>query len=448
MNKFLKNCSVFLIAALALTGLLGCQNTDIPKEDSKAQSIAADGDVAKNLSLDMDSSTVKQEVTVKDFVDGDTVHFNVPESISPDKILKARFLAVDTPESTGKIEEYGKAASKFTREKLSGADSIIIESDTESWNLDSTGGRYLVWVWYRENAQSPYRNLNVEILQNGLAVGSSSANNRYGDMCMTALGYAKDHKLNIFSGEKDPEFFYGEALELTLKELRCNIENYVGSKVAFNGIVSKHSGNSVYVESYDEETDITFGIPVYYGFNLSGDGLDILTVGNEVRIVGTVSYYEAGQAYQISGITYRTMKPDDPENIKKISEGHETAFTPVTADTLLNKKVEITVGDEKKIFDYAYLAMASSVEMKNLYVKEVYTTDNKESSSYGAMTLECVSDGIAVNIRTAVLKDENNELIKEDAYKGKNIDVKGIVDCFNGNYRIKVLSAKDIKITE
>ena len=58
------------------------------------------------------ADTAKQEVTVKSFVDGDTVHFLVPESIMPSGVLKARFIGIDTPESTGKIEEYGKAASK------------------------------------------------------------------------------------------------------------------------------------------------------------------------------------------------------------------------------------------------------------------------------------------------------------------------------------------------
>ena len=62
------------------------------------------------------ADTAKQEVTVKSFVDGDTVHFFVPESIMPSGVLKARFIGIDTPESTGKIEEYGKAASEFTKE--------------------------------------------------------------------------------------------------------------------------------------------------------------------------------------------------------------------------------------------------------------------------------------------------------------------------------------------
>ncbi len=49
----------------------------------------------------------------------------------------------------------------------------------------------------------------------------------------------------------------------------------------------------MYVESLDAESGIVFGISVYYGFNLSGKGLSILT-SNKVRIVGSVQYYAAG----------------------------------------------------------------------------------------------------------------------------------------------------------
>ena len=51
--------------------------------------------------------------------------------------------------------------------------SIIIESDNETWNYDSTGSRYLVWVWYRESAEADYRCLNLEILQNAAKLPAS-----------------------------------------------------------------------------------------------------------------------------------------------------------------------------------------------------------------------------------------------------------------------------------
>lgn len=404
-------------------------------------------DYAASVKLDMSSETVKQEVSVKIFVDGDTTHFNVPTSVMDTGVLKARYLAINTPESTGKIEEWGKKASAFTKEKLSSAVSIIVESDDGSWNSDSTGSRHLVWVWYKTSESGEYRNLNIEILQNGLAIANSSANNRYGDTCMAAINQAKALKLNIYSGEKDPDFYYGEAVELTLKELRTNIADYNGVKVAFSGVVTMNDNNSVYIESYDEETGLYYGISVYYGFNLAGEGLEILKVGNESRIVGTVQYYEAGGTYQVSGLTYRQMKPDDPGNIQKISDGHTPAYVLTDADTFVNGKVDIATEEGTATFDYGELVMSTSIQMDGLYVRDIYTTKNEDSSSYGAMTLTCVVDGVTVLVRTTVLYDENGDMITASAYLGKTINVQGIVDYYNGSYQIKVFAPKYITIT-
>ena len=405
-------------------------------------------DYAASVKLNMDSETAKQTVTVKMFIDGDTTHFYVPTSVSPNGVLKARYLAINTPESTGKIEEYGKKASTFTKEKLSSASSIIIESETDGWNADSTGDRYLVWIWYRTSESEDYRNLNIEILQNGLAIANASATSRYGDTAVAAINQAKAQKLNVHSGQKDPDFYYGEAIELTLKELRTNIDAYNGMKVAFKGIITKNNSNTVYIEDYDSETDMYYGMAVYYGYNLNGAGLEIIGIGNEARIVGTVQYYEAGGTYQVSDLNYRMMKPDDPNNIQLISEGNAPAYVLTDPETFANGEVTVALEEGTITESYAKLAMNTSVEIQNLYVLDAYTTKNEDSASKGAFTLYCRVNGIPITVRTVVLHDEEGNLVKQDAYMGRTINVKGIVDYFNGDYQIKVFSPKDITIVK
>lgn len=406
-------------------------------------------DYAGSIKLDMSSTTIKQEVTVKTFVDGDTTHFNVPTSFMDTGVIKARYLAINTPESTGKIEAYGKTASNFTKEKLSSATSIIIESDDDQLNADSTGGRYLLWVWYRTSENEDYRNLNIEILQNGLAIASNSAQNRYGDTCVAAINQAKALKLNVYSGQRDPNFYYGSACEITLKELRTNIEYYNNKTVAFEAVVVKDYSETVYVEEYDEELDMYFGMTVYYGFNAPADVLNILTIGNRVRIVGSVQFYEAGGTYQVSGLKYRAMRPNDPGNVQKISEGHKAAYNLVDAKTFAKGKIEIEdeENQETDVFDYAELAMSSSISMNNLVVKSVYTTNNPESSSDGAMTITCECEGETITIRTVVLT-VNGTLVTADAFTNKTINVKGIVDYFDGTYQIKLYSMNDVTFVE
>ena len=386
------------------------------------------------------SDTLKQAVTVKSFIDGDTTHFLVPEDVNPEGVLKARYLAVNTPESTGKIEEYGKAASRFTREKLENAAEILIESEDGNWNADSTSERFLVWVWYKNTGSDTWRNLNVELLQEGLAYANSAASNRYGDTCMGAIQQAKAAKVNIYSGRKDPEFYYGEAIELTLRELRCNIESYNGMKVAFSGVITANSGTQgVYVEDYDAETNQYFGMYIYYGHGLNGAGLDALTVGNLTRIVGTVQYYEAGGTWQVSDLSYRLMQPDDPNNVQKLDTSYAAAYPAITPG-IFASEVTVPNGEEQLTAPWAQLALGTSVEMQGLNVVDAYTSDD------GAITLTCVAEDKTITIRTVPLRDESGNLITQDAYLGKTLDVKGIVDFFDGAYQIKVFTPDNIII--
>ncbi len=455
LKKFL---SLILALCLVVCFIASCKKTpdDQDTNDNGNGTSDAGGantetvDYAASVKLDMSSSaSVKQEVTVKTYVDGDTTHFHLTESVNGSNVLKARYLAVNTPESTGKIEEWGKTAANFTRSKLEGAASIVIESDDTNWNADSTGGRYLVWIWYKTNETDEYRNLNIELLQNGLAIASNSAQNKYGTTCMAAIAQAKAEKVHVYSNDKDPLFPYGQATELTLKELRLNTEEYDGMKVAFEGVITMNNNNSVYLESYDEETEMYYGMSAYYGYNFDPFGLQILEVGNKVRIVGTVSYYETGGFYQVSGLSYDFMDQENPNYIRLISKGHTAAYTEVDADIFKNGKLTIEADEssddaEAKEYGYAELSLDASVSMKNLTVKSVYTTVDEESSSYGAMTLTCeAEDGTEITIRTIVLYEGGN-LVTESAFAGKTIDVKGLVAIFNGQYQIKLFSMNHV----
>lgn len=456
VNTNMKNVkrlvSLLLLICLVAGCFAGCQTDGKPTEPVGTEPLAVVDYVAKTK-LNMDSDTLKQEVTVKSYIDGDTTHFNVPASVSENGILKARYLCVNTPESTGKIEEWGKKASNFTKEKLKSATSIIIESNDGNWNADSTGGRYLVWVWYRTSDTEDYRCLNLELIQNGLSISCGTVSERYGDVASSAFQQAKQQKLHVFSGESDPDFFYGDAYELDLKGLRTNIELYDNMKVAFEGTVTRNNNNSVYVEDYDAETDMYYGMSVYYGFE-TGELLNVLKVGNRVRVVGTVTYYETGGTWQVSGLSYREFKPDDPGNTVMISSGHEAANVLLNPETFLYGTVDVETLTEldseetaTTTFDYAQLAMSTSVRMEYLYVNDVYTTNNGGDSD-GAMTLTCFSDSVTVKVRTTVLRDENGELLTEEDFLNKTIDVTGIVDYFSGEYQIKVFTADEIVIHE
>lgn len=449
--------SLLVLLCLTVSCFGGCQQPAPTEPETTAPPTEAPlpefVDFVEQLKLDMDSNTAKLEVTVKLFVDGDTTHFNVPSEISTDGTLKARYIAVNTPESTGQIEEWGKKASNFTREKLSNAESIIIESNTDKWERDSSGGRHMAWVWYKPQGASEYRNLNLELVQNGLSVASGSTTDRYGDLTMRAYTQAKQYKFNVFSGEKDPDYYYGGMIQVDLKTLRTNTAQYEGKDVVFSGVIVRNNSNTVYVESYDEETDMYYGMNVYCGYT-SGEIDNVLKVGNEVRFVGNVQYWEGGGTWQVTDIHYSVFDPEDPENISLLGTGHVASNRLTTAEQFLDGKVTLNVPKElgseemeEKTFDYAALAMSTSIRMENLYIKDIYVTNNGGDND-GAMSLTCEVDGREITIRTTVLRKANKELYTPADFLNKTVNVTGIVDYYNGEYQIKVFSAKNIEIVE
>ena len=449
MTKMKRSFALLAVLCLLISCVAGCgkDNSD-PKKDGGEESKFVD--YVEQTKLDLNSNTKKLEVSVHAYIDGDTTHFTVPRDVAESGILKARYMGINTPESTGKIEEWGKKASTFTKEKLSTAASIMVESNDDKWNLDSSGGRHLVYVWYKPTADADYRCLNLEIIQNGLSISCGTVNDRYGQAATDAFQQAKREKLHVFSGQKDPGFYYGDAYEVDLKGLRTNIALYDNAKVAFEGVVTRNNNNSVYVEEYDAETAMYFGMSVYYGFE-TGALLNNLAIGNRVRVVGTVTYYETGGTWQVSGLSFREFKPDDPGNTKVISTGHQAGNVETDpamfADGTMEVEVLVSLDSdetEMKTFNYAELIMSTTISMKNLKVLDAYTTQNGGNND-GAMTLTCrAEDGTMIDVRTIVLRDEAGNLKVEADYLNKTIDVIGIVDSFSGAYQIKVLTDKDI----
>jgi micrococcal nuclease len=441
MKKANRLLVLLLVIGVAISSLFACGGE--PKDEGEKK-LAPWVDYASELKLDRSSGRLQIEATVKSYIDGDTTHFYVDPSVCDDGILKARYLAINTPESTGKIEEWGKAASKFTRSKLEQATSIILESDNGKWNIDSTGERHLVWVWYKTADNEEYRNLNLEILQAGYAISSNASQNSYGEYCTKAIAQAIEYNLYVYSDELDPNFPYGEAQEVTLKQLRTHIEEYDGALVAFNGIVTMNSGGSILVEEYDEENNMYYGMTIYYGTSgLNGEGLEILSIGNELRIVGVVSYWETGGVYQVSSLEYNRRDKDNPRNVKLLSDGHTAGYFEIDAKTFVSE-VDVMLEEEVKTFDYASLILNTSVSMKNLKVDSVYTTPSGDSA--GAMTLHCTAeDGTKIDLRTIVLYKDGAK-VTADYFEGKTIDVRGFVDYFDGDYQIEIYSVDHVTV--
>ena len=417
-------------------------------------------DYASQVKFDPDSGRLWTYASVVSYIDGDTTHFEVDQSVINEDHVKARYLCINTPESTGVIEPWGKKASNYTKTQLMKATSIIIESDTANWDLDSTGSRYLLWVWYKTAEDTEYRNLNLEILQQGLAYGSGVSSCVYGDLALKALNQAKTLKLHVFSKKADPDFYYGGATELSLKELKANCEKYEGKLVKFEAVVAKQVGPTIYVEEYDAENDMYFGMQIYAGYNYGR--MEDFLLGNRVSIVGTLQYYENGGTFQVSNLQFDTLDPEWEGGCVVLSTGHTASYRDLDVDTLLHgtivldtvKEIEGEDGEVEEVlvketFEYGELAHYSTATLRNLTVQSVYTTANGGDSD-GALTITCKDEnGLTIKIRTAskliVVEDGKNVVITANDFpKGAVISVKGVIDSYSGEYQIKVFAFSDV----
>ena len=81
--------------------------------------------------------------------------------------------------------------------------------------------------------------------------------------------------------------------------------------------------------------------------------------------------------------------------------------------------------------------------MNNLKINYITTTES-ETSSNGAMTFTCSSEGKSIKVRTEVLKDSSGRVLTDKDFQNKTINVKGVVDYFNNAAQIKVFNYADI----
>jgi len=139
----------------------------------------------------------KIEVKLDKCVDGDTAWF-----ILDNETIKTRFLAIDTPESTNEIEEYGIEASEYTCNLLSTAKKIEIEYDSNSDKLDKYD-RHLVWVFVD----------NILLQEKILEKGYASIEYIYGDYKYLDNLYkiekeAKDNNVGIWNNEVNTNYTF------------------------------------------------------------------------------------------------------------------------------------------------------------------------------------------------------------------------------------------------
>lgn len=289
---------------------VACQHEGLPKD--KSTKFYDTITKTCKLTKDYEGKTFMSDgiglATVEVFTDGDTTRFRTGGDS-----VNIRYYCIDTPESTGGVEKWGKAASNFVKMRLSEATEIVLESSTGGRpEKDSYNSRYLGFVWYKTADYGDFKLLNVELVENGFT-DNKDINSPYYNYFAEAEKFARTNQIRKFGDDDDP-LFSTDPISITLKEfyanqdLYYNEENDSGAKVIFTAYLeslSMYSAGSGTTHTftavtYDPATGERYEIAVYTGYVSSQASK--LKVGNMYTIIGTVQMHNG--KLQISGVNY------------------------------------------------------------------------------------------------------------------------------------------------
>ena len=349
--------------------------------------------------------------TVVAYTDGDTAIFRTSGGTK----ITVRFLGIDTPESTYRIDPWGFAASSYTKNALKNAKTIVLQAETldENLRLDSTGKRYLSWVWVDG------RLLNLEIAEVGLGT-SDASETRYAKEFNEAIQAVLKAKQRIYGTKNDPNFDYTNTRqEMTLKELRqtygtpeaVSTKLDAGKRIVITGTVARRFGaGSAYVQTCDEDGNY-YGVYVYGGYGQ----IKAFDEGTTVTINGKIGYYY-GQL-QITEVTNASIK----------------VWSYTNKDTVVATDMHL---EDISINNYDSISNLVTIQ-DELVITEYY--DSEENNAFTLKTNYRCSDGNYLDIRVDqninLVDEDGNRIVSGEALVGKTItSITAILSYYDPNY--------------
>ncbi len=381
----LKLSIILTILLLTLTACNGGNNN--PDDEKKELTTEYTDATAMDFSYEGKSYLTDRvgEVTLVKCTDGDTAKFR-----SGSKEIAVRFLGIDTPESTYRIDPWGKSASDYTCDKLTNATTIVLEAEDE---MQDGYGRYLAWVWYDGKL------LNLELVEQAYSNAKGTSGTKYEDVIYDAELAAQATDKRIW-GETDPTYDYSlEGAPITVGELVTNMDNYIGKKIEITGIVAFEVGVSPYL--IDE----------------SGYGIYVYLRENSYKI-------EPGNKITISGLDL-TFYPDQETGSPQLVGVYKRNIELISENNDISPRI-IPVGD------ISLIDLGSFVKVESVTVTEVYKSQNT-----GDYTITCEDSSgneIGLHISSNVEQSQINSLLSV----GSVVDVAGGLSRYYGQYQLEM----------
>ena len=412
MNMFKNKFRILGIGLVFLLALTGCAKKPVV-DDSPIPIDTRYTDELRMATGDTEGSYTGRNffqggvsvATNPSHIDGDTTNFTVGG-----QRITVRYLGIDTPESTAVIQPWGKAASAFVKEKLDEAiaNQVEIRVEAESKGTDSTGNRYLGWVWLGE------RLLNLEILENAYSRFSMNLSTHYYQTFVDAQTKTTRTQMRVYGTERDPSFNYSQDItNITLKELNANFTAYYdGSRIQTEGYITRIISGSFYLQDqeYDEvAADYKqYGTYVYVG--PGGMDLSGFPLGSRVRLVGQVNTFN--NSFQISIGSFRHL-------------------LHVISDTIIEPVVTNITGDDG-IADYEYML----VRIENLLVTSKGLPSGTQRGDYTVYAKTINDTTVALRVSADVGHDPYAGVLEV----GNRVTIRGVVVIYYEGHQVLITS--------
>lgn len=206
----------YILITIVILLMVGCTGSDGAGESSPAAPALVSAKVTR-------------------VVDGDTVHV----VLAGGREEKVRLIGVNTPESTGEVEPYGREAAAYTEKRLAGR-RVWLEKDVEERDRY---GRLLAYVWLSpprdtSPAEVRARMFNAELLLNGYAQTMTVPPNvKYADLFVALQREARERGAGLWGlpGPETEEFYVGNAQSRKFHRPSCKYAREIkpGNRVEF-----------------------------------------------------------------------------------------------------------------------------------------------------------------------------------------------------------------------
>lgn len=216
MIRVKKYFLVITVVMLLLVFIPACSQDTSLNNDKAGWDINSVEEKPKNSTINIEKATVTK------VVDGDTIYVQLANGAE----AKVRLILVDTPESTTKIEPYGKEAAYYTKSQLLGR-TIYLEKDVSN---NDRFGRLLKYLWLEKPLEISENELrtklfNARLLLDGYAqLATYPPDNKYLDYFKQFQVEAQENNTGLWGIDKKASH------ENNSTQQTNTMANFLGSK--------------------------------------------------------------------------------------------------------------------------------------------------------------------------------------------------------------------------